>query len=80
MSVEEIKREIASLSADDKKQVADFFSQFSHEEAAEVDLETLLRRRLAQARAGNFSDQSVSEIWHEVRAARCFANLNSNAA
>jgi len=70
MSVEEIKREIASLSADDKKQVADFLSQFSHEETADADVEAFLRRRLAQARAGDFSNQSVSEIWQEVRAAR----------
>jgi hypothetical protein len=70
MSVEEIKRGIASLSADDKKQVADFLSQFSHEEAADADLEAFLRRRLAQAHAGDFSNQSVSEIWQEVRAAR----------
>jgi hypothetical protein len=70
MSVEEIKREIASLSADDKKQVADFLSQFSREETADADLEVFLRRRLAQARAGDFSNQSVSEIWQEVRAAR----------
>jgi hypothetical protein len=70
VSVEEIKREIASLSADDKKQVADFLSQFSHEEAVDADLEVFLRRRLAQARAGDFSNQSVSEIWQEVRAAR----------
>ena len=70
MSVEEIKREIASLSAGDKKQVADFLSQFSHEEAVDADLEVFLRRRLAQARAGDFSNQSVSEIWQEVRAAR----------
>jgi hypothetical protein len=70
MSVEEIKKEIASLSADDKKQVADFLSQFSREEAADADLEAFLRRRLAQARAGDFSNQSVSEIWQEVRAAR----------
>jgi len=70
MSVEEIKREIASLSAGEKKQVADFLSQFSHEETADADLETFLRRRLAQAYAGDFSNQSVSEIWQEVRAAR----------
>ncbi len=70
MSVEEIKREIASLSADDKKQVADFLSQFSQEEAADADLEAFLQRRLAQARAGDFSNQSVSEIWQELRAAR----------
>ena len=70
MSVEEIKREIASLSAGDKKQVADFLSQFSREEAVDADLEAFLRRRLAQARAGDFSNQSVSEIWQEVRAAR----------
>jgi hypothetical protein len=70
MSVEEIKREIASLSAGEKKQVADFLSQFSHEETADADLEAFLRRRLAQARAGDFSNQSVSEIWQEVRAAR----------
>ena len=70
MSVEEIKREIASLSADDKKQVADFLSQFSHEEAADADLEAFLRRRLAQARAGDFSNQSVSDTWQEVGAAR----------
>jgi hypothetical protein len=70
VSVEEIKREIASLSAGDKKQVADFLSQFSHEEAVDADLEVFLRRRLAQARAGDFSNQSVSEIWQEVRAAR----------
>lgn len=70
MSVEEIKREIASLSAGDKKQVADFLSQFSREEAVDADLEVFLRRRLAQARAGDFSNQSVSEIWQEVRAAR----------
>ena len=70
MSVEEIKREIASLSAGDKKQVADFLSQFSREEALDADLEVFLRRRLAQARAGDFSNQSVSEIWQEVRAAR----------
>jgi hypothetical protein len=70
MSVEEIKREIASLSAGEKRQVADFLSQFSHEEVADADLEALLRRRLAQARAGDFSDQSVSDIWQEVRAAR----------
>lgn len=69
MSVEEIRKEIASLSADDKKQVADFLSQFSQEEAADADLEAFLRRRLAQARAGEFSNQSVSEIWQEVRAA-----------
>jgi hypothetical protein len=70
MSVEEIKKEIASLSAGEKKQVADFLSQFSREETADADLETFLRRRLAQARAGDFSNQSVSEIWQEVRAAR----------
>ena len=70
MSVEEIKREIASLSADDKKQVADFLSQFSQEEAADADLEAFLQRRLDQARAGDFSNQSVSEIWQELRAAR----------
>jgi hypothetical protein len=70
VSVEEIKREIASLSAGDKKQVADFLSQFSREEAVDADLEVFLRRRLAQARAGDFSNQSVSEIWQEVRAAR----------
>ncbi len=70
MSVEEIKREIASLSAGEKKQVADFLSQFSHEETADADLETFLQRRLAQARTGDFSTQSVSEIWQEVRAAR----------
>ena len=70
MSVEEIKREIASLSADDKKQVADFLSQFSQDEAADADLEAFLQRRLAQARAGDFSNQSVSEIWQELRAAR----------
>jgi hypothetical protein len=70
MSVEEIKKEIASLSADDKKQVADFLSQFSQEEAADADLEAFLLRRLAQARAGDFSNQSVSEIWQELRAAR----------
>ncbi len=70
MSVEEIKREIASLSAGEKKQVADFLSQFSREETADADLESFLRRRLAQARAGDFSNQSVSEIWQEVRAAR----------
>jgi hypothetical protein len=70
MSVEEIKREIASLSAGEKKQVADFLSQFSREETADADLEALLRRRLAQAHAGDFSNQSVSEIWQEVRAAR----------
>lgn len=70
MSVEEIKREIASLSANEKKQVADFLSQFSQEEAAEADLEAFLQRRLAQARAGDFSNQSVSEVWQEVRAAR----------
>jgi hypothetical protein len=70
MSVEEIKKEIAAMSAGDKKQVADFLSQFSHEEAADVDLEVFLRKRLAQARAGDFSNQSVSEIWQEVRAAR----------
>ena len=70
MSVEEIKREIASLSADDKKQVADFLSQFSQEEAADAELEAFLQRRLAQARAGDFSNQSVSEIWQELRAAR----------
>ena len=70
MSVDEIKREIASLSADVKKQVADFLSQFSHVEAAGADLEAFLRRRLAQARAGDFSNQSVSDIWQEVRAAR----------
>jgi Antitoxin ParD len=70
MSVEEIKKEIASLSADDKKQVADFLSQFGQEEAADADLEAFLRRRLSQARAGDFSNQSVSEIWQEVRAAR----------
>ena len=70
MSVEEIKKEIASLSADDKKQVADFLSQFSQEEAADADLEAFLQRRLAQARAGDFSNQSVSEIWQELRAAR----------
>ena len=70
MSVEEIKREIASLSADDKKQVADFLSQFSQEEAADADLEAFLQRRLAQARAGDFSNKSVSEIWQELRAAR----------
>ena len=70
MSVEEIKREIASLSAGEKKQVADFLSQFSREETADADLEAFLRRRLAQARAGDFSNQSVSEIWQEARAAR----------
>ena len=70
MSVEEIKKEIAAMSAGDKKQVADFLSQFSHEEAVDADLEVFLRRRLAQARAGDFSNQSVSEIWQEVRAAR----------
>jgi hypothetical protein len=70
MSVEEIKKEIASLSAGEKRQVADFLSQFGHEETADVDLEAFLRRRLAQARAGDFSNQSVSEIWQEVRAAR----------
>jgi hypothetical protein len=70
MSVEPIKREIASLSAGEKKQVADFLSQFSREETADADLEAFLRRRLAQARAGDFSNQSVSEIWQEVRAAR----------
>ena len=70
MSVEEIKREIASLSADDKKQVADFLSQFSQEEAADAELEAFLQRRLAQARAGDFSNQSVAEIWQELRAAR----------
>jgi len=70
MSVEEIKREIASLSAGEKKQVADFLSQFSREETADADLESFLRRRLAQARASDFSNQSVSEIWQEVRAAR----------
>lgn len=70
MSVEEIKREIASLSANEKKQVADFLSQFIQEEAAEADLEAFLQRRLAQARAGDFSNQSVSEVWQEVRAAR----------
>lgn len=70
MSVDEIKREIASLSAIEKKQVADFLSQFSHDEAADADLEAFLQRRLAQARAGDFSNQSVSEVWQEVRAAR----------
>jgi hypothetical protein len=70
MSVEEIKKEIASLSAGEKRQVADFLSQFSREETADADLEAFLRRRLAQARAGDFSNQSVSEIWQEVRVAR----------
>ena len=70
MSVEEIKKVIASLSAGEKKQVADFLSQFSREETADADLEVFLRKRLAQARAGDFSNQSVSEIWQEVRDAR----------
>ena len=71
MSVEEIKREIASLSAGEKRQVADFLSQFNQEQQpADADLEAFLQRRLAQARAGDFSNQSVSEIWQEVRAAR----------
>ena len=70
MSVEELKKEIASLSAGDKKQVADFLSQFSLEEAADADLEGFLRGRLAQAQAGEFSHRSVSAIWQEVRSAR----------
>ena len=70
MSVEEIKREIASLSAGEKRQVADFLSQFNQEQPADADLEAFLQRRLAQAQAGDFSNQSVSEIWQEVRAAR----------
>ena len=38
-------------------------------EQFEERLEDFLRRRLAQAHAGDFSNQSVSEIWQEVRAA-----------
>ena len=70
MSVEEIKREIASLSAAEKRQVADFLSQLGQGEAVKGDLDDFLRRRLAQAQAGDFLDRSVSEIWKEVRAAR----------
>jgi hypothetical protein len=39
-------------------------------EQFEERLEAFLRRRLAQARAGDFSNHSVAEIWQEVRAAR----------
>jgi len=70
MSVEEIKREIASLSATEKRQVADFLSELGQQAASERSLDAFLRGRLAQAEAGDFSDRSVSEIWQEVRAAR----------
>lgn len=70
MSVEEIKREIASLSADDKKQVADFLSKLGQEESLDADLSAFLLGRLAQVQAGDFSPRSVSDIWQEVRTAR----------
>lgn len=69
MSVEEIKRELAALSASEEKQVADCFSQLGQEEAAKGDLDAFVSGRLAQAQAGDFSDRSVSEIWREVQAA-----------
>jgi hypothetical protein len=68
MSVEEIKREIASLSPIEKRQVADFLSELGHEAASEQSLYAFLRGRSAQAEDGDFSDRSVSEIWQEVRA------------
>jgi hypothetical protein len=70
MSVEEIKREIASLSAGEKRQVAEFLSELGREAVSEQNLDIFLRERLAQATAGEFSARSVSEIWQEVRSAR----------
>jgi len=70
MSVEEIKKEIASLSAGEKRQVADFLLQLGQEEVAKGNLDAFLRERLLQAQAGDFSSRSVSEIWQDVRAAR----------
>jgi hypothetical protein len=70
MSVEEIKKEIASLSAGEKRQVAEFLSELGQEVVSERNLDMFLRKRLAQATAGDFSERSVSEIWQEVRSAR----------
>lgn len=68
--MEEIKKEIASLSAGEKRQVAEFRSELGQEVVSERNLDIFLRERLAQATAGEFSPRSVSEIWQEVRSAR----------
>ena len=70
MSVEEIKREIASLSAGEIRQVAEFLSELGREAVSERNLDMFLRERSAQATAGEFSARSMSEIWQEVRSAR----------
>lgn len=54
----------------DRRSVDGDSSHWLKPEQFEERLEDFLRRRLAQARAGDFSNQSVSEIWQEVRAAR----------
>ena len=54
----------------DRRSVDGDSSHWLKPEQFEERLEDFLRRRLAQARAGDFSSQSVSEIWQEVRAAR----------
>jgi hypothetical protein len=70
MSVEEIKREIASLSPGEKRQVAEFLSELGREADSEQSLDAFLRGRIAQAEAGDFSDGSVLQVWQEVSAAR----------
>ena len=59
-----------SYRADVERRSADGgYSNWLKPEQFEERLEDFLRRRLAQARAGDFSNHSVAEIWQEVRAA-----------
>jgi hypothetical protein len=67
MSLEEIKREISTLNFNEKQEVALFLDQLRLEEERDTRLGEFLRRRLAEAERGDFSNKSVAEIWSKYR-------------
>jgi hypothetical protein len=70
MSVAEIKREIASLGAAELGEVAAFLAALRGGSTNSADLEDFLKERLDQAKRGELSRRSVSEIWSDLRASR----------
>jgi hypothetical protein len=68
MSLEEIKREISTLNFNEKQEVALFLEQLRREEERDARLGEFLCGRLAEAERGDFSNQTVTEIWSKHRA------------